>query len=142
MVALSDIARWCYKNPGIIDPVRLSEETGYDRRTCGAALANLCALQPRICERVGRGVYLIRPPELVPEPEASMSAPTSAPEPAQLPFDNHDGEFTEIIPDDEDLYPPFKILIYDHWRSKRGETWYRVKDEHGKRGVFRWIDDE
>jgi hypothetical protein len=139
MTALSDVMAWCYKNPGVWTVVQIGEAVHQDRAAAARAMLTFSQMEPKICQRIQSGVYMIRPPEFTPEP-------VTAPEPELLPLvagpSAPEPEFIEILPGDDELYPPFMIKIYDHFRGKRGEQWFRVKDEMGKRGIFRWVDDE
>ena len=133
--ATAEIMRWLYQNPGVYTPGDVADKTGFARSTCSNVMATISGANPGMLQRINRSTYMVRPPEL---PQAELSAP--ALQPVQQP--RREPEWEEIRPDDDEIYPPFKIRIYDHFRSKRGEQMFRVKDETGRRGIFFWVDDE
>jgi hypothetical protein len=151
---LPKVAQWVYKNPGVWSVSQVAGLTGVSRQSVGVALRAMSELEPKLVQRMQTGVYLVRPaPGFAPEEEAEREEVFAAFDvaerdgrlgrtapPEREPAFSRD--FVEILPDDDDLYPPFKIKIYDHFRGKRGEQWFRTKDETGKRGIFRWVDDD
>lgn len=128
MSVVSELSQWCRANSGVWSITQIAEAAGIARSSVGPAMNFLADLEPELLTKVQPGVYHIRVLASTPDPE-----PAQAAAPAEPTFD-------DILPDDEDLYSPMKIVIYDHFTSKNGDQWYRVRDEHGKRALFRYID--
>lgn len=138
--ALPVVQQWCIKNPGVWTISQVAEATSMNKDSTGRALLALAEYQPKIVAKLQSGVYLVRAPEFHPE----QNGHTPPPPVDLLQEDPHREQprFEEILPDDEDLFPPFKIQIYDHFRSRKGDKMYRFKDELGRRGGLWWVDDD
>jgi hypothetical protein len=138
MSAFAEVTRWFWKNPGIWSIADVADATGISRSTVGAALTAMSAMEPKLCVRMKQGVYMSRPPEAE-QPPPPFPEPAAQPE--LLTPDLAWEEFTEI-PDDRDLYPPFKVQVIEKRRSRRGGIYFRIRDERGKRGALMWDDDD
>lgn len=104
-------------------------------------MLNISRMEPKLLERMrtGAAVYLSRPAEIIPEPSAAPAGANAqhaeSPERPQPEL-----EFHEIMPDDEDLYPAFKVQIDRRWTGKRGRVFYAAKTEYGRRLHLWWED--